>query len=359
MGCVATRVYPAGHPKTGWNRPGSHAQSFMMDISTKWVIASCSTTFGRYAKEPITRLVEAGCVVKMNPYQRQLSRRELAALAADADVLVVGNTVIDGPLLKHMPNLKLIVRNGVGVENIDLVEAGKRGITVANVPGGNRDETADLVFGLIIGLERQLYTNVYGVKHDTWRKFPGHTLSGQTLGIVGVGSIGMAVARRAEGFGMKVLGYDIAERELATLYGLEFTTLNDLLKRSDVVSLHVPLTDATANMIGSKELRMIGPKGYLINTARAGIVREASLEKALLSGGLGGYATDVYEREPPRHSPIFDLQNVLVTPHIGSSTFEANLRMGDIVADNILAAMAGDLPPNIVDSRSLANSLLR
>ena len=112
-------------------------------------------------------------------------------------------------------------------------------------------------------------------------------------------------------------------------------------------------------MIGSKELRMIGPKGYLINTARAGIVREASLEKALLSGGLGGYATDVYEREPPRHSPIFDLQNVLVTPHIGSSTFEANLRMGDIVADNILAAMAGDLPPNIVDSRSLANSLLR
>ena len=288
MGCVATRVYPAGHPKTGWNRPGSHAQSFMMAISTKWVIASCSTTFGRYAKEPITRLVEAGCVVKMNPYQRQLSRRELAALAADADVLVVGNTVIDGPLLKHMPNLKLIVRNGVGVENIDLVEAGKRGITVANVPGGNRDETADLVFGLIIGLERQLYTNVYGVKHDTWRKFPGHTLSGQTLGIVGVGSIGMAVARRAEGFGMKVLGYDIAERELATLYGLEFTTLNDLLKRSDVVSLHVPLTDATANMIGSKELRMIGPKGYLINTARAGIVREASLEKALLSGGLGG-----------------------------------------------------------------------
>ena len=133
MGCVATRVYPAGHPKTGWNRPGSHAQSFMMAISTKWVIASCSTTFGRYAKEPITRLVEAGCVVKMNPYQRQLSRRELAALAADADVLVVGNTVIDGPLLKHMPNLKLIVRNGVGVENIDLVEAGKRGITVVDL----------------------------------------------------------------------------------------------------------------------------------------------------------------------------------------------------------------------------------
>ena len=190
--------------------------------------------------------------------------------------------------------------------------------------------------------------SVNQLKGGVWNKIPGRSLYGKTIGIIGVGSIGMAVARRAMGFGMDILGNDIVQRDEAARYGLLYTSLNDLLAKSDIVTIHAPLTSATQNLLGARELRHMKDGALLVNTARAGIVREAALEKALLSGKLGGYAVDVYEREPPTLSKFFDLPNVLTTPHIGSATFEANRRMGDMVADNIIAFKDGNIPPNRV-----------
>ena len=191
------------------------------------------------------------------------------------------------------------------------------------------------------------------LKRDVWKKRAGHSLYGKTIGIIGVGAIGTAVARRAMGFGMDILGNDIIEKPEAAKTGLIFTSLNDLLKRSDIVTIHTPLTQATTNLIGAKELRMMKDDAILINTARDGIVRHSALEKALVGGKLHGYASDVHEGEPPKHSAIFDLPNVLVTPHAGSATYEANYRMGMAVADNIIAAMDGVMPPNLVSPMSV------
>ena len=150
------------------------------------------------------------------------------------------------------------------------------------------------------------------------------------------------------GFGMDILGNDIRQSTEATKLGLIYTSLNDLLRRSDIVTIHTPLTSATKNLIGAKELRMMKPDAILVNTARDGIVRHSALEKTLLAGQIYGYAADVHEGEPPRHSPIYDLPNVLVTPHAGSATYESNLRMGMAVADNIIAFKDGVVPPHVV-----------
>ena len=190
------------------------------------------------------------------------------------------------------------------------------------------------------------------LKEGEWRKRAGHSLYGKTIGIIGVGRIGKAVARRAMGFGLDILGNDIAPDEAAAKTGLIFTSLNDLLRRSDIVTLHVPLTQATENLIGAKELRMMKDDSILINTARDGIIRHSALAKALNEGRLYGYASDVHHGEPPKHSPLFDLPNVIVTPHAGSATYEANYRMGMAVADNVIAFMEGHTPPNVVTAMS-------
>ena len=171
---------------------------------------------------------------------------------------------------------------------------------------------------------------------------------GKTLGIIGVGEIGMAVARRALGFGMDILGNDSVQREEAAHYGLLYVSLAELLAKSDVITIHAPLTPATLNLLGAKEFRRMKDGVLLINTAREDIIRQSALEKALLSGKLGGFATDVYEHEPPTLRQYMTLPNVLTTPHIGSSTFETNMRMGDVVVDNIIAFKDGVVPPNRV-----------
>ena len=158
----------------------------------------------------------------------------------------------------------------------------------------------------------------------------------------------MAVARRAMGFGMDILGNDIVQREEAAHYGLLYVSLAELLAKSDVITIHAPLTPATLNLLGAKEFRRMKDGVLLINTAREDIIRRSALEKALLSGKLGGFATDVYEHEPPTLRQYMTLPNGLTTPHIGSSTFETNMRMGDVVVDNIIAFKDGVVPPNRV-----------
>lgn len=317
-------------------------------MSCGLVVASCAVTFGIFNKVPVERLEDAGCEVRLNPYGRPLTPAEIVEHAKDADVIILGNDRLDSATIGKLPNLKLVVRHGAGLDNIDFSELGKRDITVANTPGANKEETADLTFALILDLARMVTQSINQLKGGVWNKIPGRTLYGKTIGIIGVGAIGMAVASRAMGFGMDILGNDIVQRDEAARFGLLYTSLNELLSASDVVTIHVPLTSATKNLIGARELKRMKPGTLLINTARAGVVREAALEKALMSGHLGGYAVDVYAREPPDPTSYMSLPNVLTTPHIGSSTMEANLRMGDMAVDNILAFMNGAVLPNKV-----------
>ena len=317
-------------------------------MSCGLVVASCAVTFGFFNKVPVERLEDAGCEVRLNPYGRPLTPVEIVEHAKDADVIILGNDRLDSATIGKLPNLKLVVRHGAGLDNIDFSEFDKREIAVANTPGANKEETADLTFALILDLARMMTQSINQLKGGVWNKIPGRSLYGKTIGIIGVGAIGMAVASRAMGFGMDILGNDIVQRDEAARYGLLYTSLNELLSASDIVTIHVPLTSATKNLIGARELKRMKPGALLINTARAGVVREAALEKALMSGHLGGYAVDVYAKEPPNPTPYMSLQNVLTTPHIGSSTMEANLRMGDMAVDNILAFMNGAVLPNKV-----------
>lgn len=317
-------------------------------MSCGLVVASCAVTFGIFNKVPVERLEDAGCEVRLNPYGRPLTPAEIVEHAKDADVIILGNDRLDSATIGKLPNLKLVVRHGAGLDNIDFSELGKRDITVANTPGANKEETADLTFALILDLARMVTQSINQLKGGVWNKIPGRTLYGKTIGIIGVGAIGMAVASRAMGFGMDILGNDIIQRDEAARFGLLYTSLNELLSASDVVTIHAPLTSATKNLIGARELKRMKPGALLINTARAGVVREAALEKALMSGHLGGYAVDVYAKEPPDPTSYMSLPNVLTTPHIGSSTMEANLRMGDMAVDNILAFMNGAVLPNKV-----------
>lgn len=313
------------------------------------VVASCSVTFGIFNDHPVNRLTEAGCTVRLNPYGRLMRPAEMLEHAAGADVIILGNEVLDGPTIDKLSSLKLVVRHGAGLDNIDFTACDARGIEVTNTPGANKEETADLTFALILDLARKLTQSINELRAGVRNKIPGRSLYGKTIGIIGVGDIGMAVASRAMGFGMDILGNDIVQREEAARYGLLYTSLNDLLAASDIVTIHTPLTSATRNLIGARELRRMKDGALLVNTARAGIIRTAALEKSLAMGHLGGFAADVFDFESASaKGTLMEMPNVLLTPHIGSATVEANLHMGDMAVDNILAFMNGIAPANKV-----------
>lgn len=329
-----------------------------MQMASKWVVCSTAVTFGRGSSEPVDRLEAAGCEVRFNPYGRPLDKKEILEFARDADAIILGNDDLPASMIRRMKKLKIIARYGVGFDGVDVAEARDLGIQVTYAPASNREETADFTFGLILDLERHISQMVIDTRSGGWTKRTGTGLYGKTIGIIGVGQIGTAVARRALGFGMDILGYDIIQRNEATVYGVVYTTLNDLLRRSDIITIHLPLDETTRNLISSRELNLVKPGSILINTARSGIVNHNALDKALQSGRLSGFAIDVFSKEPPDHQPYYDYDNVLVTPHVAGNTYESSQRMGNIVVDNILAVKSGKEPPDPVTPQHLYESML-
>jgi glyoxylate reductase len=262
--------------------------------------------------------------------------------AAQADALLTMLTErIDVSLLDAAPRLRAIANLAVGTDNIDVSEATARGIAVGNTPDVLTDATADLALALLLALARRLLEGAAEVREGRWLPWePAHGLgaevSGATLGIVGFGRIGRAVARRAVGFDMEVLH----TRDIA---------LDELLERSDFVSLHVPLTPATRHLIGAPQLARMKPTALLVNTARGGVVDQAALREALRAGEIAGAALDVTDPEPlPPDDPLLDAPNLLVVPHIGSATVRTRQRMADMAADNLLAALSGRPMPHPV-----------
>jgi len=264
----------------------------------------------------------------------------LRELVADVEgLLCLLTDRVDAALLDAAPKLRAIAVYAVGTDNVDHAVTRARGIPVGNTPGVLTDATADLAFALILAAARRLPEGERAVRAGEWRTWEpagwlGLELSGATLGIVGAGRIGQAVARRAEGFGMTV----ITSRP---------TPLPELLERSDVVSLHVPLTNATRHLINADTLARMKPGAILVNTARGGVVDQVALAQALREGRLGAAALDVTDPEPlPPDDPLLDAPNVLVLPHVGSATHATRARMADMAVDNLLAALAGEPMPH-------------
>jgi glyoxylate reductase len=264
---------------------------------------------------------------------------------------------IDAALLASLEGVRVIANVAVGYDNIDVAAATRLGILVTNTPGVLTETTADLAFTLLMAAARRIVEAHQFVHSGRWKRWTIDLLAGQdihhrTLGIFGMGRIGQAMARRGRGFSMRVLYHDslraseTLERELA----LEFVSAEKLLRESDFVSLHVPLTVETRGLIGKRELEMMKPTAILVNTSRGPVVDEAALAEALRARRIAGAGLDVFEREPEVCPLLLELDNVVLAPHIASASVATRLRMSTMAAENVIAALAGELPPNLVNT---------
>lgn len=318
----------------------------------RWKVVGTAVTFGKVNMEPVNRLKQMGCEVLTNEFGRPFTEEEFVRIAGDADAIIVGNDKVPGSVIRQLKNLKIIAKHGVGIDSIDIKTANELGIVVTNAPGTNSQEVGDLAFGMIHMLARWLYTVNSTTRSGQWYKPMGIGLYNKTIGIIGVGKIGTAVAKRATGYDMNILGFDLIERPEAKSLGVCYTGLEELISKSDIISLHVPLTDKTRNILNSDRFKLFKRGAILINTARSQLLDNDALYNALTDGTLRGYATDVYDYEPPAPKSFFLLDNVVLTPHIGGTCIESNLRMGNTAVDNVIAVMEGRVPPNLVEEGS-------
>jgi len=257
------------------------------------------------------------------------------------DVLVVrSRTKVTREIIEAGEKLKVVGRAGAGIDNIDVEAAKEKGVKVLNTPEAPAIAVAELTIGLLLSLARQIPRADSSMKEGRWAKkeFKGWQLNGKTFGVIGLGHIGEKVARLAKAFGMKIL---ITKRtppspEILRELEAEFVPLDELLKRSDIVSLHVPLTSQTYHMIGEREIQLMKDGAFIINTSRGAVIDEKALFKALKSGKLGGAALDVYEVEPPEDYSLMKLPNVVCTPHIGAQTVEAQRAAATLLAQKIV-----------------------
>ena len=310
-----------------------------------------SRSFGKVYKSSIKMLEEGGCEIIKSPYPRALKEKELLELIGDIDAVIVGVDELTARVIEIADRLKVISKHGVGVDNIDVEAASKKGILVTTTPGTNANAVADFTFALILSLSRSICKAEHSLKCGGWGRIIGHDIWGKILGVVGTGRIGRAVINRARGFNMRVLAYDIAlDKKLASQLKVEYVSLEILLASSDFVTLHIPLTEKTRNMLGEKEISLMKPSAYLINTARGEILDEDALYSALREKKIAGSAIDVYEEEPPpADSRLLKLDNLITTPHIAAYTYEALREMGIMTAKNVLRVLKGEPPISAVN----------
>ena len=277
---------------------------------------------------------------------------------ADADALVVRSAVQVTPeLLEHAPRLRVIGRAGVGVDNIDADAATKRGIVVMNTPGANAVAVAELTLGLMITMARQIPKATAALHNGKWEKksLQGTELRGKTLGIVGLGRIGLEVARRARSFGMDLIGYDpFVAPVIARENGVTLVNIDDIFKQSDYLSLHVGLTPQTEGLINAHSIAIMKKGIRIVNCARGELIVDESLVEGLQTGTVGGAALDVFREEPLKNSPYFALENVVLTPHLGGSTDEAQEAIGIQLAQQVSAYLKLGVVQNAVNVPSLS-----
>lgn len=293
-----------------------------------------------------------------------LKGAELREALSGADGAICRSGVkLTKEVLEGNRRLRVIVRAGVGVDNIDLEAATREGIIVMNTPGANTIATAEHTIALLLALARKIYPAYESLRQGRWerQRFVGKQLYGKVLGIVGLGRVGRAVAERANGLGMKVLAYDpYVSHAWAREWGVEMVaSLDELLPQVDFLSLHVPLTEQTRHMIGPAQIARLKPGACLINCSRGGVVDEEALHQALLQGHLGGVALDVFEHEPCTSHPLFGLDNVVCTPHLGASTQEAQEQVAIEAAELVMEYFGRGVVKQAVNTVAIAPEVLR
>ena len=284
----------------------------------------------------------------------------LEAVGGQDGLLCMITDKVDPVLLDHAVNLKMIANYGVGYDNIDMSAATKRGIPVSNTPGVLTDATADLAVALILAMGRRIVAGDAKTRRGDFKfwapmHFLGREITGKTLGLIGLGRIGKAVAKRAAGFDMHTVYY--SRRRLVPAdedrLKVSYRPLAALLKQADYISLHVPLTANTRHLISEGEIEQMKPSAILINTSRGPVINEAALVRALKQNRIAGAGLDVYEKEPELSPGLIDLENVILLPHVGSATIETRTRMANLAVDNLLAGLAGKRPPNCLNWEKL------
>jgi len=290
-------------------------------------------------------LHEAGCQVVEPSRNRPLRAVEMVNLVGDVDGAIIGLDQVNAEVIAAAPKLHVISKYGTGLDNIDLDAATRAGVVVTCTPGANHVSVAELAMGLMLALARHIPQHSSSVKAGSWKRMRGVELAEKKLGIVGLGRIGMAVARRARAFDMHVLYYDVCRRQDAEAEGwLAYADLDALLAESDFVSLHCPFTPEQGTMIGEAQLREMKPTAYLVNAARGGLVDEAALAQALHDGWIAGAASDAFVDEPPTGSPLLALDNFVASPHAGAATCESVRRMAVMAARNTVLVLQGQRP---------------
>jgi D-3-phosphoglycerate dehydrogenase len=286
-----------------------------------------------------------------------LSEDELVDKIKQYDALVIrSGTQVTQKIIEAADNLKVIGRAGVGVDNVDVDAATKKGIIVTNAPEGNMISAAEHTIAMMMAMSRNIPQANASLKAREWKrnKFTGIEVKGKTLGIIGLGRIGSEVSKRSLGLEMNLIGYDpfISEKRAVEL-GIKLTTVNEIAKVADYITVHTPLIKETKNIIDEEQFALMKPSVKIINCARGGIINEEALAKALEGGKIGGAALDVFVEEPPFNSPLLQFDNVIVTPHLGASTQEAQVNVAIDIAKEIVSVLTGGLAKNAINIPSI------
>jgi glyoxylate reductase len=307
----------------------------------------------RRIPDPAIDLLRGAGDVWVSPHDRPLTTEELHAAVAGADAVVtlLHDRVDDAFLDAAGPGLRIVANVAVGYDNVDVPTCAGRGVVVSNTPGVLTEATADIAFALILMATRRLGEGERLIRSRTpwsWSMFfmLGTGVQGKRLGIVGLGKIGQATARRARAFGMEIVysGRRQAATEIEAELDARFLPLEELLATADVVSLHCPLSAETRHLIGAGALGRMKPSALLVNTTRGPVVDEGALAEALRAGTIAGAGLDVFEREPEVHPALLELENVVLIPHLGSATVETRTAMGVLAAENVVAVLGGGAP---------------
>ncbi len=305
-------------------------------------------TFGKYSRKPVEFLKSHGFDLTFAKDIEELERN-----ISNVDALIVGGMKIDRNILHRAEKMRIVAKHGVGYDNIDVKSATEKGIVVVTARGTNSESVAELVIGFIFALSRLLihaHNDLH--RNGKWNDWVGQEVRGKTLGVIGFGDIGKRVAEKGHALGMSILVTDPYVQ--AVPKWIEKVELNELLQKSDFVSLHVPLNESTRGMLGKFEFSRMKNRAFLINTSRGEIVDEEALVDAIENGEIAGAALDVFKEEPlPSSSPILNCERIIITPHIGSHTYEAVERMGMNVAESIVLFFEGKTPSNLVNPEAL------
>ncbi len=321
----------------------------MVDLGECRVLVT-PTSFARHDRSLREHLESRVRQAVYNEEGRPLTSEELVELIPDFDGFIAGLDAIDRPVIEAAERLKVIARYGTGVDNVDLKAAQERGVVVCNTPGANADSVAELAIGLMFALARHICRASAATKSGEWPRMDGRLLGGKTVGLIGFGRIGTSVARRLQGFDCRLLAYDpYPQEERANELNVGLLPQEQVLRQSDFISLHCPLTEETHGLVDADFLATLKRGAYLINTARGELIVEAALADALRRGHLAGAALDAFKRQPPTlPHPLLELPHVIATPHMGSHTDGAVNAMGWAALHDCLAVLRGEEPSHPV-----------